>query len=208
MGSAGVNAGYPLAPLSGLEGASASNHAMDLQLTLYPDPILRRVAEPVAAFDDDLKETVRAMEQVMAEAKGVGLAAPQVGLQRRILILNPSGDPGDALVLVNARILERAGPESTCEEGCLSFPSIYAEVLRPERCRVSAYTVEGTPIEQEFDGFVSRILQHEYDHLEGVLLVDRMTPADKQRLRPALGELVEQYRAAAPQRAGIGNRRR
>jgi peptide deformylase len=181
---------------------------MELRLTLYPTPVLRKVAEPVDAFDESLAETVAAMEQVMTEANGVGLAAPQVGLRKRILILNPTGEPADALTLVNARILERSGPESTYEEGCLSFPGIYAEVVRPELCRVSAYAVDGTPIEEEYDGFTSRIIQHEYDHLEGVLLVDRMSPADKQRHRAALEELVEDYRAANPAKAGAGNRRR
>ena len=185
---------------------------MEFELTLYPHPTLRKLAAPVEAFDEDLRETALAMERLMAESKGVGLAAPQVGLQRRILILNPTGEPQDALTLVNARILDLSGPECTAEEGCLSFPEIYAEVVRPERCRVSAFTVEGAPIEEEYDGFVSRILQHEYDHLEGVLLVDRMSPADKQRHRAALEELVEEYRATHPsaraRRTGAGARRR
>jgi peptide deformylase len=181
---------------------------MELTLTLFPNPVLRKVAENVAAFDDQLAEVVAAMEQVMTESKGVGLAAPQVGLRKRILILNHTGEPQDALTLVNARILERSGPESSYEEGCLSFPGIYADVVRPERCRVAAFAVDGTPIEEEYDGFVSRIIQHEYDHLEGVLLVDRMSPADKQRHRGALEELVEDYRAAHPAKSGAGARRR
>ena len=184
---------------------------MDLELTLYPSPVLRKVATPVEDFDDSLKETVEAMFRVMTESNGVGLAAPQVGLRKRILVLNATGEPEDALALVNVKILERFGPNTTYEEGCLSFPEIYAEVVRPESCKVSAFTPDGEPIEREFDGFESRIVQHEYDHLEGVLLVDRMSPADKQLHRAALEELVERYRAAHPKAAAgarTGVRRR
>lgn len=167
---------------------------LELTLTLYPEPILRQVAAPVAEFDDELRETVRGMFEVMYASEGVGLAAPQVGLKRRILVLNPTGEPADELVLVNARILDRSGPITSYDEGCLSFPGIYAEVRRPERCTVKAHDTDGHRIEREFDGFASRIIQHEYDHLEGVLLVDRMSPADKQRNRAALAELVERYK--------------
>lgn len=170
---------------------------LDLRLTLYPDPLLRKVAGPVAAFDDELRATVRAMFDLMYRSQGVGLAAPQAGLDRRILVLNPSGDPGkpeEELALVNVRILERSGPVSLYEEGCLSFPQIYAEVKRPERCKISAFDPAGTAFEKEYDGFTSRVIQHEYDHLEGVLLVDRMSPADRQRHKAALHELVERYR--------------
>jgi len=171
---------------------------LELKLTLYPAPVLRRVAEPVAAFDAGVEELVAGMLEIMRSSKGVGLAAPQVGLQKRILVLNPTGEPADDLALVNVQILDRFGPESTFEEGCLSFPEIYAEVVRPETCRVRAFTPKGEPLEREFSGFESRILQHEYDHLEGVLLVDRMSPADKHRHRAALEALVERYRKDNP----------
>jgi len=180
---------------------------LEFQVTLYPDPVLRKVAEPVEAFDEDLRRTVEGMLARMRASKGVGLAAPQVGLRRRILVLNPTGEPEDDLVLVNVQILERFGPESPFDEGCLSFPEIYAEVVRPESCRIRAQRVDGTAVELEFDGFTSRIVQHEYDHLEGVLLVDRMSPADKARNRAALEALVEAYRAKNP-RARVGGRRR
>lgn len=172
--------------------------SLEFGLTLYPDPLLRKVAEPVAAFDADLRAIVAAMFERMNKSKGVGLAAPQVGLRKRILVLNPSGEPADDLVLVNPTIVGRSGPDSFFDEGCLSFPGIYAEIRRPERCRVKAFDVEGRAFEAEYDGFVSRIVQHEYDHLEGVLLVDRMSPADKLRNRTALEELVARYKRSAP----------
>jgi peptide deformylase len=179
---------------------------LELQLTLYPEPILRKVAEPVTTFDEELQRFVRAMFATMKESQGVGLAAPQVGRRVRVLVLNETGEPEDALALINPEILERSGPETLFDEGCLSFPGIYAEVKRPDRCRVKAFDPAGNPIEREFAGFQSRIIQHEHDHLEGVLLVDRMSPADKHKNKAALEELVERYKdkkarpAAAPAR--------
>lgn len=168
---------------------------LEFSLTLYPEPVLRKQAQAVAVFDDRLRAIVNAMFERMRASSGVGLAAPQVGLNQRILVLNPTGEPGDDLALVNVTILERSGPLTSFEEGCLSFPDIYAEVKRPQLCKVVAWTPQGERFEREFDGFTSRIVQHEYDHLEGVLLVDRMSPADKARHKAALAALVERYKA-------------
>ena len=174
---------------------------LQFTISLYPEPVLRKVAQPIQAFDAELQATVSAMFERMSASSGVGLAAPQVGLNQRILVLNPSGEPADDLALINVTILERSGSLTSFEEGCLSFPNIYAEVKRPERCKISYFDVAGAQHEREFDGFVSRIIQHEYDHLEGVLLVDRMSPADKARHRAALSALVERYRERAPSKA-------
>src|SRR5262249_46093162 len=134
--------------------------------------------------------------------KGVGLAAPQVGLKKRLLVLNPTGEPADELVLVNPRIVELSGPPTLFEEGCLSFPGIYAGGNRPDPCRGQAFRADGPPFEETDSGFKSRIVQHENDHLEGVLLVDRMSPADRLRHKAALEELVSKYKrkVAAPSR--------
>jgi len=167
---------------------------LHFDLTLYPDPLLRRPAAPVEGFDEELRAIVAGMFERMYASKGVGLAAPQVGLKKRILVLNPTGSPEDEHVLVNPRILERSGPLTLFEEGCLSFPGIYAEVERPEQCRVQAQRPDGTSFEETFGGFTSRVIQHEYDHLEGVLLVDRMSPADRLRHKAALDELVARFR--------------
>ncbi len=169
---------------------------LHFDLTLYPDPVLRKTAAPVEAFDDELKAVVRAMFERMYASKGVGLAAPQVGLKLRVMVLNATGEPQDELVLVNPTITEKFGDETLFEEGCLSFPGIYAEVRRPDGCTVEAFTVDGEPFEKTLSGFPSRIVQHEYDHLEGVLLVDRMSPADKQRHKAALNDLVDDYKRA------------
>ena len=170
---------------------------LHFDLTLFPDPLLRRPAQLVTAFDEELRAIVAGMFERMYESKGVGLAAPQVGLKLRLLVLNPTTDKKDELVLVNPRIVERSGPATLFEEGCLSFPGIYAEIERPELCRVQAQRPDGTSFEESFGGFTSRIVQHEYDHLEGVLLVDRMSPADKLRSKAALEELVAKYKRKA-----------
>lgn len=172
---------------------------LDFVVVRYPDPVLRRVAQPVTEFGPELKRTAEAMLQRMIASKGVGLAAPQVGLSTRILVLNPNGERGpDDLVLVNPTILAKAGEDTWYEEGCLSFPGIYAEVKRPDRCTIRWQDLEGNPLEREFDDFASRIIQHEFDHLEGVLLVDRMSPADRLRHRTALQDLVEAWQKSAP----------
>lgn len=169
-------------------------HAFEFDLTLYPDPVLRKPSDPVAAFDEELRAIVLGMFERMRKSNGVGLAAPQVGLKKRILVVNPTGEAADDLVLVNPEIVDRFGQLTLFEEGCLSFPGIYAEIKRPERCKVRAFGVDGKPIEAEYDGFVARIVQHEYDHLEGVLLVDRMSPADKLANKARLEELVFDFK--------------
>jgi peptide deformylase len=170
--------------------------SLEFQIFAYPDPVLRKPAEPVESFDEELSETIAAMYARMRESQGVGLAAPQVGLKLRILVLNHTGEEGGDLALVNPEIQKAWGPKTAMEEGCLSFPSIYGEVSRPECVRVKAQHPDGEEFVEEYEGFQARVIQHEMDHLEGVLLVDRMTPADKLRNKVALEELVEDYKTA------------
>jgi len=170
---------------------------LEFAVTLYPEPVLRKAAEEVTTFDGDLGRTVEAMYRLMFESRGVGLAGPQVSLRKRILVMNAEGDeekPELNLTLINPRIVERTGDKTLMEEGCLSFPDIFAEIVRPENCVVEALDVEGQPLRLELTGFISRVLQHEYDHLEGVLLVDRMSPADRLRNKVALEEMIEDYK--------------
>ena len=172
---------------------------LELRLTLYPSPVLRKVAPPVKSFDEDLKATVASMLEVMYTSGGVGLAAPQVGLEMRLLVINKTADREEAdqeVVLINPTITSRGGKATLHEEGCLSFPDIYAEVARPDACTVEAQDVEGKALTLELTGFLSRIVQHELDHLEGVLLVDRMSAGDKLRNRTALQQLVDDYKQA------------
>lgn len=170
--------------------------SLEFEVSIYPAPVLRKPADPVEAFDQELSDTISAMFTRMRESHGVGLAAPQVGLKRRILVLNHTGEEGDDLALVNPEILKTWGAKTVMEEGCLSFPSIYGEVTRPDCARVKAFTAEGEEFVEEYEGFIARVIQHEMDHLEGVLLIDRMSPADKLRNKVAFENLVEDYKAA------------
>ena len=170
---------------------------LELTLTLYPSPLLRRVAPVVTTFDESLKKTAANMLEVMYKSGGVGLAAPQVGLGLRLLVINETGDrekTEEELILVNPTITGRKGENTLHEEGCLSFPDIYAEVSRPDACTVKAQDVTGAALNLELTGFLSRIVQHELDHLEGILLVDRMSAGDKLRNRAALQDLVDTYK--------------
>ncbi len=181
---------------------------LEYDLTLFPSPVLRKRAAEVTAFDADLGAMVRAMFDRMYKSSGVGLAAPQVGIKARVLVLNESGEPHDELVLINPELLERSGQPTKYEEGCLSFPEIFAEVERPNLCKVRAQDIEGNVFEAEYEGFQSRIVQHEFDHLEGVLLVDRMSPADKLKNKIALENLIEHYkRQVAKAAAKVGAKR-
>ncbi|QDV09681.1 Peptide deformylase [Planctomycetes bacterium Poly30] len=166
-------------------------------VVLFPDPVLRKETEDVVAFDDDLRATVAGMLERMFESHGVGLAAPQVGLTQRLFVLNDEGDrekPERNMAIINPTIKKTFGKKTKHEEGCLSLPGVDAEITRPDGCLVHGFDEHGNEFEKEFTGFLSRIIQHEYDHLQGVLLVDRMTPADKMRNRDAVEELKDQYR--------------
>jgi peptide deformylase len=165
--------------------------AKTLEVLKYPNPILRRGGEDVEAFDADLAAVAADMLRTMYEYRGVGLAAPQVGKGLNLLVLNPTGDPEDTAdeqVLVNPKILSRKKMEYG-EEGCLSFPGIYAEVERHSVIKVSYHDLQGEGYEMELDDFMARIVLHEMDHLQGVLFVDRLSAAERIRVRSKLLEL-------------------
>ncbi len=171
---------------------------MQMQLRLYPDPALVKVAEPVTVFDQELADRVAEMFELMYAEEGVGLAAPQVGWSSRVLVLNPSGHKRDAaqeLGVINPRIVKRWG-KARAEEGCLSFPEIFVEVERPAGVRLAWQDVRGEQHEEDLRDFPARILQHELDHLEGVLLWHRMSPVDRIRWRRELEELAAQAQPA------------
>jgi len=143
-----------------------------LNLTLYPDDPLKRVAEPFEEVGPEVVRLAEDMIETMYAHDGVGLAGPQVGIAKRIFVLhNP--DTGDEMCLVNPQILEAEGRESG-EEGCLSIPQVYAEVPRATRIRVRALDPFGNLLEFEAEDFLARIIQHEYDHLDGVVFLDRL----------------------------------
>lgn len=169
-----------------------------MQVLVYPNPLLRRGSVDVTAFDAKLAETARSLFDAMYAEKGVGLAAPQVGLQLNLLVLNPAGElghPEEEKVLVNPKIEREKGREFG-EEGCLSFPGIYGDVERATEITVAYLDEKGAPQKATYKDFLARIIQHEMDHLRGVLFVDRFTPADKVRIKPRLAEL--ERRSGAP----------
>ena len=143
----------------------------------YPDERLRIKAEPVTVFDDALRQLVDDMAETMYAAPGVGLAAPQVGESLRIFIVDTeagSDGPSDLRIFINPEIAEEHG-EILSEEGCLSFPGAREEVRRAERIRVRAHDVNGETFELETEGFLAVAVQHEHDHLDSMLLVDRLS---------------------------------
>ena len=149
-----------------------------LEILTYPNPFLRRRATPVEIFDEMLETTVRDMEETMMDRDGLGLAATQVGLDMRLLILDPFAFEGDAgrgkpnVALINPKVVWASPDSIVGEEGCLSFPGIYIPVERPKQVRVGAYTPKGEPFELEGEGLGARAILHEIDHLEGRVMVD------------------------------------
>jgi len=164
-------------------------------IRVYGDPVLRKKAARVEAFDEEFKALVEEMFPLMLEADGIGLAAPQVNISKAFLVIGMprENQEPERLVFVNPEILEARG-EGAFEEGCLSLPGIREEVVRPEWIRVRYQDVEGLVKELETDGLLARVLQHEMDHLDGILLVDRISPARRSLLRSELKELAEQSR--------------
>jgi peptide deformylase len=167
-----------------------------MNILLYPHPGLRETARPVGAVTPELVETARQMTAFMKEHGGIGLAAPQVGIPRRFLVVNPTGQPADDRVFIDPRIAARRGTEDG-EEGCLSFPGIRAVIRRSSWIRVAATSLEGLPMQVEADGLFARVLQHEIDHLDGVLLVDRMSPTERRANLAALRDLESRYAQVA-----------
>lgn len=165
----------------------------DLKLIFYPDPRLKKMSQPVERFDDDLRDLVVQMFRVMREHKGVGLAAPQVGVNLRLFVMNPSGEAGDDRVYVNPALSEGEGNDDA-EEGCLSLPDIHVKVVRSKKIRMRAQDLVGHTFEESAGGFVPRVWQHEFDHLNGILLTDRMGPVARMQNRKKLKELEDRYR--------------
>ncbi len=166
-----------------------------MQLVYYPDPRLTRSAEPIRTIDDEVRERAAAMIDLMHESKGVGLAANQVGWLERLIVVSPTAERGQETVLVNPVIREASG-RKVGEEGCLSVPGVYADIERAARVTVEALDLDGEPISIETGGLAAVVLQHEIDHLDGILFLSKMTPADRARHRKRLAEMDEEFRAA------------
>lgn len=175
-----------------------------LAILEYPDPRLRIRAEPVTEFDAQLRQLVADMLETMYAAPGIGLAATQVNVHRRVLVVDVSEERNEPCCLVNPEILSAEGQVSY-EEGCLSVPDVFETVDRAERIRVRARNEHGEPVELETEGLLAICIQHEMDHLEGKLFVDYLSALKRDRLRKKAlkkakkgGSTAEPARATAP----------
>jgi len=176
----------------------------NLRIRTYPDPVLRRKAEPIDRVDHNVRDVALRMVELMFQADGIGLAAPQVGLPWRLFVAHvpesegrsatadpPSATP-DPRVYINPEITSPLGPLETAEEGCLSLPDIRGEVLRPQTVTISALDVEGQPFKQTATGLLARCWQHEVDHLDGVLIIDKMPQMSRLKNRSLIRALERQ----------------
>lgn len=165
-----------------------------MQIVTYPHPTLRHKSKPVRRVDADLRAIVREMFSLMYAAGGIGLAANQVDLPFRLFIANLAGNPeeGEELVFINPVLSRPKGSEEK-EEGCLSFPELYGPVTRPKQIHVNAYNLGGEELSARLDGMLARVVQHETDHLDGVLFPDRMGPLALAELRESLDEFETDF---------------
>jgi len=183
---------------------------MKYPVTVYGDPLLRKKAKPVDKDYEGLKEIIENMWETMYYSDGVGLAAPQVGLSIRIFIVDASSgadeEPeleGFKKVFINPEIIETSGEEWIMNEGCLSLPEIREDVERPDVVRIKYFDENFEEHEEEYKGFAGRIIQHEYDHLDGILFIDYLSPLKKRLLKSKLnsiarGKVQPHYRIKVP----------
>ncbi len=156
-----------------------------LDILHFPDPRLRKKALPVETVDDTVRGLIDDMFETMYDAPGIGLAATQVNVQKRVIVIDVSEDKNQPLALINPTILERAGEEET-EEGCLSVPGYFEVVKRSDWVRISALDRNGEPFELATDGLLAVCIQHEIDHLDGKLFVDYLSSLKRTRIRKKL----------------------
>ena len=159
-------------------------------IVIYGDPILRQVSQPVEEIDNEVKDLVAILVATLKKANGLGLSAVQVGILKRLFIVDVSVvDASESLrVFINPEIVETSG-NVELEEGCLSFPGLYQEIVRPSKVRVRATDLDGNQFALEVDGMVARAILHEFDHLEGKLFVDLLSPLARTLIRGRLKKL-------------------
>jgi peptide deformylase len=160
-----------------------------LEILRYPDPRLYKTAEPVADVDDSVRALVKDMTAAMYAAPGVGLAATQVNVHKRVVVIDASESRDQLLVLINPEIVAREGTQY-CEEGCLSVPGIYEAVERAERVTVRALGIDGNPFTLAAEGMLAVCIQHELDHLEGKVFVEYLSRLKQQRIRAKLQKQI------------------
>ncbi len=185
---------------------------MKYPITIYGDPLLRKTAKSVEKDHEGLEDIIENMWETMYHSDGAGLAAPQVGMSLRLFVADASAaadeDPGlkdFKKVFINPEIIEIFGDEWIMNEGCLSLPEIREDIKRPDKVRIRYLDENFESHEEVFDGYPGRIIQHEYDHLEGVLFIDHVSPLKKRLLKSklrniALGKVVPHYQIRIPQK--------
>jgi peptide deformylase len=167
-----------------------------LDILTFPDPRLRRAAGPVERVDDNIRRIVDDMFETMYAAPGIGLAAIQVGISKRIVVIDISQEQNEPLCLINPEIVARDGVEEM-EEGCLSVPGFFENVTRAEHIRARALDRDGEPIEIDTGGLLAVCIQHEIDHLDGRLFVDHISALKRQRIRKKLEKEQRQGKPAS-----------
>src|SRR5262245_32896194 len=173
----------------------------EMEIITYPHPTLRRVSRPLRRVDAELRKQIREMFELMYAARGIGLAANQVDVPLRFFIVNLEAKPeGEELVFINPVISLPRGGSDEAEEGCLSLPGLYGPVVRPKQVRINAYGLDGKEIEMNASELLARCIQHEVDHLDGVLFPDRRSP----RSRADMGEGLDEFEAEFKSRRETG----
>lgn len=178
-------------------------------VSVFGDPVLRKKAEPITTDFPDLQHIIINMFETMYNSDGVGLAAPQVGMPIRLFVIDTNtdseeeGEVGLKKAFINPEILEKTGDEWVMNEGCLSLPEIREDVVRPDTIKIRYYTEEFEEKIETFSGFTSRVIQHEYDHLEGVMFVDYLNPLKRRILKGKLtaiskGKVQPKYKIKIP----------
>ena len=176
-----------------------------LNILRYPDPRLHKVAKPVTAFDARLEQLAADMAETMYEAPGIGLAATQVDVHERVVVIDITETKDDLTVFVNPEIVWASEEKQVYDEGCLSVPGIYDGVERPARVKVRALDVKGQPFERDCDGLLAVCIQHEMDHLMGKVFVEYLSPLKRNRIK---NKLLKEERAQdkSAQRRAAGGR--
>ena len=171
---------------------------MTLPIYVYGSPVLRKIARPVEQNEEGLEDFIDNLWDTMYQSDGIGLASPQVGKSVRIFVIDGTpleeDDPSlkdFKVTFINPEILDRQGDDKTYEEGCLSIPNIREEIVRPEKVRIRYYDEDWNQHEEEYEGIAARIIQHEYDHLQGVLFTDKVAPLKKRMLRNKLNAIAK-----------------
>jgi peptide deformylase len=151
-----------------------------LEILTLGSEVLRRKCATIAVFDKKLEDLAIAMINAMHISDGIGLAGPQVGVEKRIFVCHiPDDDPR---IFINPEVIGTSQDQSPYEEGCLSIPGVYSDIIRPQSITLQAWSLEGKPFKMEVDGLLGRVIQHEIDHLKGVLFIDHLTEKKRQRV--------------------------